>query len=35
MFTTIAATAVLLAIFLVAALVLTSEWAELTSHMGS
>jgi hypothetical protein len=35
MFTTIVATAVVLAIFVVAAMLLTSEWAELASHMGS
>ena len=35
MFTTIAATAILLAVFVAAAILLTGEWADLASHMGS
>jgi len=35
MLTTIAATAVLLAIFVVAAILFTGEWTDLASHMGS
>lgn len=35
MFTTVAATALLLAVFVAAALFLTSEWSEIASHMGS
>jgi hypothetical protein len=35
MFTTLAATALLLGIFIMAALLITSEWSELASHIGA
>jgi hypothetical protein len=35
MFTTLAATALLLGIVVIASLLVTSEWSELASHIGA